>query len=117
MTAIVLPGRDEKKKTKTKKNLSKCFWVGVGLAAAIGGAAVWVVGVVAASGWRREQVADVQATGLVQSRFRWRQGLARLEGSVGASKRGRLRVRGGDGECYVCTQRHLLIGCDYSSKR
>src|SRR6266702_1149551 len=21
------------------------------------------------------------------------------------------------GVCYVCTQRHLLIGCDYSSKR
>src|SRR6266702_2229941 len=106
-----------RKKQKQKKNLSKCFRVGVGLAAAVGGAAVWVVVVVAALGRRQEQVADVQATGLVQSRFWWRQGLARLEGSVGAIKWGRLRVRGGDGECYVCTQRHLLIGCDYSSKR
>ncbi len=98
MTAIVLPGRDEKKKTKTKKNLSKCFRVGVGPAAAVGGAAVRVVAVVAASGRRREQVADVQATGSVRSRFRRRQGLARLEGGVGASERGRLRVREGDGE-------------------
>ncbi len=99
MTAIVLPGRDEKKKTKTKKNnLSKCFQVGVGPVAAVGGAAVWVVAVVAASGQRREQVVDVEATGSVWSRFQRRQGLARLEGGVGASERGRLHARGGDGE-------------------
>ncbi len=59
MTTIVLPGQDEKKKTKTKKNLSKCFQVGVGLAAAVGGVAVQVVAVVAALGQRREQVVDV----------------------------------------------------------
>src|SRR6266702_5542872 len=98
MTAIVLPGQDEKKKTKTKKNLSKCFRVGVGPAAAIGGAAVQVVAVVVALGWQREQVADVEVMGLVQSWFRWQQGLARLKGSVGASKQGCLRVRGGDSE-------------------
>src|SRR6266702_2331197 len=96
MTAIVLPGRAGKKKTKAKKNLSKGFRVGP--AAAVGGAAVRVVAVVAASGRQREQVADVQATGSVRSRFRRRQGLARLEGGVGASERGRLRVREGDGE-------------------
>ncbi len=48
----------------------------MGLAAAVGGAAVWVVVVVAVSGWRREQVADGEATGLVRSRFWWWQGLA-----------------------------------------
>src|SRR6266702_7486802 len=63
MTAIVLPGQDEKKKTKTKKNLSKCFRVGVGLAAAVGGATVQVVAVVAVSDQRPEQVADVQVMG------------------------------------------------------
>src|SRR6266702_3931693 len=78
MTAIVLPVEEEEKKTKTEKdNLCKCVRVGVGLAAAVGGAAVWVVAVVAASGWRREQVADGEATGSVRSRFGRRQGLAR----------------------------------------
>jgi len=65
---------------------------------AVGDAAVWVVAVVVASGQRREQVADVEVTGSVQSRFQRRQRIARLEGSVGASERGRLRAHGGDGE-------------------
>ncbi len=67
----------------------------MGPAAAVGGAAVQVVAVVAASGQRREQVADVQATGSVQSWFQWWQGLARLKG---ASEWGCLCVHGGDGE-------------------
>jgi len=58
----------------------------VGLVAAVGGVAVQVVAVVAASGWQREQVVDVKATGSVQSWFQRWQGLAHLEGGVGASK-------------------------------
>ena len=68
----------------------------MGLAAAVGGAAVWVVAVVAASGQQREQVVDVQVMGSVRSQFQWRQGLACLGGSVGASKQGCLCVCGGD---------------------
>jgi len=98
MTAIVLPGQDEKKKTKTKTNLSKCFWVGVGPAAVVGGVAVWVVAVVAALGRRQEQVVDVEVMGSVQSQFWWQQGLARLKGGAGASKQGCLRACGGDGK-------------------
>ncbi len=48
VAAIVLSGCDEKE--KTKKNLSECFWVGVGPAAAVGAVTVWVVAVAAVSG-------------------------------------------------------------------
>ncbi len=72
--------------------------MGVGLAVAVGGAAVWVVAVVVASGQQQEQVADVQVMGLVWSQFRQWQGLVHLEGGVGASEQGRLHVCGGDGE-------------------
>ncbi len=109
MTAIVLPGRDEKKKTKTKKNLSKCLRVGLGPAAAVGGAAVRVVAVVAASGRRREQVADVQATGSVRSRFRRRQGLARLEGVWGQASGGACVCVGGTARLWP------PLSCDGSS--
>ncbi len=72
--------------------------MGVGPVAAVGGAAVQVVVVVVVSGWRREQVVDVEATGSVQSQFQRRQGFARLKGGVGASEWGHLRACGGDGE-------------------
>ncbi len=39
--------------------------MGVGLAAAVGAATVWVVVVVAGSGWQREQVLDIEVMGLV----------------------------------------------------
>src|SRR6266702_3382381 len=109
MTAIVLPGRDEKKKTKTKKNLSKCFRVGVGLAAAVGGATVQVVVVVAALGQRREQVADVQATGSVWSQFWRRQGLVRLEGVWGQASGGACVCVGGTARLWP------PLSCDGSS--
>ena len=109
MTTIVLPGRDEKKKTKTKKNLSKCFRVGVGLAAAVGGATVQVVAVVAVSGQRQEQVADVQVMGSVWSRFQRRQGLARLEGVWGQASRGACMCMGGTARLW------LPLSCDGSS--
>ncbi len=64
----------------------------MGPAAAVGGAAVRVVAVVAASGWRRELVADGEAMGSVRSQFRRRQGLARLEG--GASRGTCVHVKG-----------------------
>src|SRR6266702_6333237 len=98
-----------RKKQKQKKNLSKCFRVGVGLAAAVGGATVWVVAVVAASGRRREQVADVQATGSVRSWFRRRQGLARLEGVWGQASGGACVCVGGTARVWP------PLSCDGSS--
>ncbi len=41
--------------------------MGVGLAVDVGAATVWVVVVAAGLGWRREQVSDVEAMGLVRS--------------------------------------------------
>ncbi len=83
--------------------------MGVGLAAAVGGAAVRVVAVVAALGRRQEQVVDVQAMGSVRSQFRWRQGLVCLEGGVGASKQGHLHAHGGTARLW------LPLSCNGSS--
>ncbi len=80
--------------------------MGVGPAAAVGGAAVWVVAVVAALGRRREQVADGEATGSVWSRFWRRQGFACLEG--GASGGACVRVEG-------TARLWLPLSCDGSS--
>ncbi len=74
--------------------------MGVGPAAAVGGAAVQVVAVVVALGQRREQVADGEVMGLVQSQFRRRQGLVRLEG--GASRGTCVHVEGQRGCGHHC---------------
>ncbi len=70
----------------------------MGLAVAVGGVVVQVVAVVAVLGWQQEQVADIKVMGSVWSQFQWQQGLACLEGGVGASKWGCLCVHGGDGK-------------------
>ncbi len=80
--------------------------MGVGPAAAVEGAAVQVVVVVVALGWRQEQVADDEATGLVQSQFWWWQGLARLKG--GASGGTCMHVEG-------TARLWLPLSCDSSS--
>ena len=50
---------------KKQKNLSEYFHAGVGPAAAVGAATVWVVVVAVGLGQQREQVLDIEVTGLV----------------------------------------------------